>query len=93
MKVTVAATGRVVSNLDVDIKCKASGEIITLPYDVSDAVKKGDLLVELDPIDEERVRLLREGALEVSARVVWIRKKPNSFLYGLAFDSVQQIRT
>ncbi|HEO70074.1 MAG TPA: HlyD family efflux transporter periplasmic adaptor subunit [Candidatus Hydrogenedentes bacterium] len=50
----VSSTGRVVSNLDVEIKCKASGEIITLPFDVSDHVAKGDLLLELDPIDEER---------------------------------------
>ena len=54
IRLTVASTGRVVSNLDVDIKCKASGEVIKLPSDVSDTVKKGDLLVELDPINEER---------------------------------------
>ena len=39
-----------------------------------------------------RLRLLREGTLEVSARVVWAHKKPNTVLYGLAFDSVQHIR-
>ena len=51
----VASTGRVVSNLDVDIKCKASGEVTKLPFDVSDVVKKDNLLLELDPVDEERV--------------------------------------
>jgi RND family efflux transporter MFP subunit len=50
----VSCTGRVVSNLDVDIKCKAGGEIISLPFDVSDSVSKGDLLAELDPADEQR---------------------------------------
>ena len=50
----VESTGRVVSNLDVEIKCKASGEIISLPYDVSDEVKKGDLLLEIDPVDQTR---------------------------------------
>lgn len=54
IRLTVASTGRVVSNLDVEIKCKASGEIIKLPYDISDEVKEGDLLLELDPIDENR---------------------------------------
>jgi len=47
-------------------------------------------------IDERlraRLRLLREGILEVSAHVVWARKKPNTILYGLAFDSVQKIRS
>ncbi|MEW6202461.1 MAG: HlyD family efflux transporter periplasmic adaptor subunit, partial [bacterium] len=50
----VAATGRVVSNIDVEIKCKASGEIVSLPYDVSDMVTKGSLVLELDPTDEGR---------------------------------------
>ena len=50
----VSTTGRVVANLDVDIKCKASGEVVKLPFDVSDIVKKGDLLVEVDPVYEER---------------------------------------
>ena len=51
---TVASSGRVASNLDVDIKCKASGEIINLPFDISATVQKGDLLVELDPVDMKR---------------------------------------
>jgi hypothetical protein len=38
-----------------------------------------------------RLRLLKEGTLDVSAKVVWIRKKPNANLYGLAFESVAQI--
>ena len=40
-----------------------------------------------------RLRLINEKALEVSARVVWIREKPNMTLYGLAFDAVQKIRS
>jgi len=63
---TVSATGRVVSNLDVDIKCKASGEVIRLPFDVSDPVKKGELLVELDPQDEARSVRRAEVALSAS---------------------------
>lgn len=51
---TVAATGKVVPNFEVEIKAKASGKIIRLPYDVSDYVSKGTLLVQLDPIDESR---------------------------------------
>jgi HlyD family secretion protein len=50
----VSATGKVVPNFEVEIKAKASGRIIRLPYDVSDSVRQGDLLVELDPIDESR---------------------------------------
>ena len=55
LRAVVNSTGRVASNLDVDIKCKASGEIIELPVDVSQVVQAGDLLVVLDPVDEQRV--------------------------------------
>ncbi len=65
-RVKIASTGRVVSNLDVDIKCKASGEIIKLPFDVSDEVKQGDLLLELDPIDEQRQVKLADASLAQS---------------------------
>jgi len=51
---SVSSTGRGVANLDVEIKCKASGEVAEVPRDVSDRVKKGDLLLRLDPADEER---------------------------------------
>jgi HlyD family secretion protein len=51
---SIFATGRVIPNFEVEIKGKGSGKIIKLPFDVSDKVKTGDLLVELDPIDEER---------------------------------------
>src|SRR5258708_534588 len=44
----VASTGRVVSNRDVEIKCKASGQIIELPYtDVSQKVTKDSLIVQV----------------------------------------------
>ena len=40
-----------------------------------------------------RLRLLKQGMIEVSARVVWAKKKPNSQLYGLEFDTVQKLRS
>ena len=63
---SVSSTGRVASNLDVDIKCKASGEVVKLPFDVSDIVKEGDLLVELDPIDMERSLTQAQVQLQAS---------------------------
>ena len=54
IKKAVSTTGKVTSNRDIEIKCKASGEIINLPFNISDRVKKGDLLLEIDPIDEQR---------------------------------------
>lgn len=65
LRVVVSSTGKVVSNLDVDIKCKASGEIIELPYDVSDPVLKDSLLMGLDPNDEQRS--LRQANATLSA--------------------------
>ncbi|MCX7718264.1 MAG: efflux RND transporter periplasmic adaptor subunit [Candidatus Sumerlaeaceae bacterium] len=60
----VSTTGRVASNLDVEIKSKASGQIIKVPFDISDTVTSGALLAELDPVDEKRNVLLREVALD-----------------------------
>ncbi len=50
---TVESSGTVAANLEVEIKCRASGEVVTLPFDISDAVKAGDLLCQLDPSDQE----------------------------------------
>lgn len=67
----VETTGRVVSNLDVEIKCKASGEIVSLPFDISDPVRKDELLLELDPVDEKRSVQQAEVQLSASqARMV-----------------------
>lgn len=65
IRLGVVSSGKVISNLDVDIKCKASGEVIKLPFDVSDMVKKGNLLLELDPVDEQR--LVRQAHSQLSA--------------------------
>ena len=50
----IATTGKVIPNREIAIKCKASGTIIQVPFLVNDTVKKSDLLLEIDPIDEER---------------------------------------
>ncbi|MGN6370422.1 MAG: efflux RND transporter periplasmic adaptor subunit [Phycisphaerae bacterium] len=50
---SVESSGKVVANLEVDIKCRASGEVTTLPFDISQKVKKGDVLCQLDPTDVE----------------------------------------
>ena len=62
IELLVEATGSIESNQDVEIKSKASGEVMKLPYDVSDRVPKyvedGNedkaLLVQLDAVDESR---------------------------------------
>jgi HlyD family secretion protein len=67
----VATNGRIQSYLDVEIKSKANGLIINLPYDVSDEVTSGQLLAELDPVDELRVVENRQAAVtSAQARVI-----------------------
>lgn len=71
LRMLVSSTGKVVSNLDVDIKCKASGEIIALPRDVSDPVRKGELLIRLDPSEMQRLVDQAQASLAASqARLI-----------------------
>ncbi len=62
----VTSSGKVVSNLDVDIKCRASGEVIKLPFDISQSVHKGDLLCQLDPTDSQLTVRSAEATLAQS---------------------------
>ncbi len=64
IELKVNTTGKITANATVDIKSKASGTIIRLPFDISDHVTSGDLLCELDPIDEERNVRLKEVSLQ-----------------------------
>jgi RND family efflux transporter MFP subunit len=67
VRLVVASNGRVVSKLDVDVKCKASGEINDLPFaDVSLKVKEGELLLSLDPVDMQRIVDQEEASLTAS---------------------------
>ena len=71
LRMLVSSTGKVVSNLDVDIKCKASGEIIELLRDVSDPVRKGELLIQLDPSEMQRLVDQAQASLAASqARLI-----------------------
>lgn len=53
-RVSVSATGKVHPLREVEVMSKASGDIIELPFELGDHVKAGDLVVKLDPINEER---------------------------------------
>jgi HlyD family secretion protein len=50
---SVASTGQVASNSDVPIKCLASGTVTKVPFNISDHVKAGDLLLQVDPTTED----------------------------------------
>jgi len=62
----VPTTGKVVSNLDVEIKARAGGQVIKLPFDISQEVKKGDLLLQLDPTEQQRTVSQREVNLTIN---------------------------
>jgi len=74
IELLVEATGSIESNQDVEIKSKASGEVMKLPYDVSDRVPKyvegrnedKALLVELDAVDESRNVLRAKAQADAS---------------------------
>jgi len=66
LRITVDTTGSVESNLDVNITCKASGTVIHVYKDISDTVKQGDLLLELDPVDENRVYAKAQAVVDAS---------------------------
>ncbi len=52
--IPVTATGTVEAAKLIEIKCKASGEVVNIPVVQGQIVKDGDVLVELDPVDEKR---------------------------------------
>ena len=54
MQVTVSSTGTVEPEFIVEIKSKASGTLQTVTVQAGDQVKKGALLIEIDPIVERR---------------------------------------
>ena len=55
---SIHTTRCVVSNLDVEIKSKASAQIIRLPYDVTVKVRQGEMRIEMDPVDEQLAVML-----------------------------------
>ena len=50
----------------------------------------GSLAVSPGDAVHARVRLLREGILEIVGRVVWLRKKPTGCQYGISAESTRQ---
>jgi multidrug efflux pump subunit AcrA (membrane-fusion protein) len=63
---SVESAGKVMSNLDVDIKCRAGGPVAKLPVDISQSVKAGDLLCQLDPTDEQLAEHVAERTVAQS---------------------------
>lgn len=54
LTVKISATGVVEPNFKVEVKSKASGEVLKFSYEEGDRVEKGKLLLQLDKSDEQR---------------------------------------
>lgn len=86
IELTVNTTGKISANQSVEIKSKASGTIIKLPYDISDRVTSGMLLCELDPVDELRSVKLKEVSL-LSARARAEQQRDNYTIQELTMQT------
>ncbi|MEE8424132.1 MAG: efflux RND transporter periplasmic adaptor subunit, partial [Thermodesulfobacteriota bacterium] len=69
LKITVAATGRVKPDLEVVVKSKASGGIIEFSFEEGDVVKRGGVVVRLDPqIERSRLNQAKANLLMAEAK-------------------------
>lgn len=66
LRITVEATGSVEPIREVEVKSKASGEILRLHVDVGDEVQPGTLLAEVDPRDVRNGYEQAKADLEVA---------------------------
>lgn len=66
LHVIVSATGTIQPIRKVEVKCKASGQIIDMPVEEGDRVNKGDLIARLDPTDTRNAYQQAKADLEVA---------------------------
>jgi len=75
---TVEATGTVQAVEVVEIKSKASGQILQMPVEIGSVVKSGDLLVQIDPLtvrNQYAQSLAAEKAAEADVQVTAAQKQ------------------
>ena len=76
--VKISATGIVEPNFKVEVKSKASGEVLKFPYEEGDFVKKGEFLLQLDKSDEQRN--VAKARAEKSSSIAKLRKAETNLL-------------
>jgi len=64
--VSVRATGQVLPDTVVEVKSKASGEILDIPVETGQVVNRGELLVRIDPRTARNTLSQAEANLEVA---------------------------
>jgi len=98
---TVAATGTITPYIEVELKSKAGGEIISFPFQEGDRLDKDDIAVRLDPETEKsRVNqanadmLIAEAKLEkakITLTDEGLRLKRRKSLYDDSVISRQEL--
>jgi HlyD family secretion protein len=63
LSIPISATGTIEPLSKTEIKCKSSGTVQKIYFNPGDLVRKGQLLVELDPLDEQRTLANTEAEL------------------------------
>ncbi len=64
LTIPITANGSIDANQLIEMKAKASGEVQTIHVVEGQMVKAGDLLIELDPVDEQRNLERAEATLQ-----------------------------
>jgi HlyD family secretion protein len=78
LSVKISATGIVQPNFKVEVKSKASGEVLSFPFVAGDNVKKGVLLLQLDKSDEKRN--VAKARIELSSSSAKLKKAQTALL-------------
>ena len=76
--VKISATGVVEPNFQVEVKSKASGEVLKFNYEEGDRVKKGQLLLQLDKSDE--IRSVSRAKADLSSATAKLKKAKTALL-------------
>ncbi len=76
--VKISATGVVEPNFQVEVKSKASGEVLKFKYEEGDRIKKGQLLLQLDKSDE--IRSVARSKADVASATAKLNKAKTALL-------------
>ena len=93
----VSASGKIQPEIEVKITAEVNGQIVDLPVKEGDVVKKGDLLVQLNPDIYEAALLRAEASLNsarsnlASARAQVAQGEANQFAAAKAFERAQSL--
>ena len=76
--VKISATGVVEPNFQVEVKSKASGEVLKFKYEEGDRIKKGQLLLQLDKSDE--IRSVARAKADLASAIAKLNKAKTALL-------------